>query len=83
MPVCQKCHDDIDRDNIRVIGYEQTSNGPTLKWEYVTKDKKKSHKKYNQKEIYQILNLKELQNITQTKAKQMLLNNHNIYNGKF
>ena len=38
MPVCTSCHDDIDRGSILVKGYEQTSNGPKLNWEYVKKD---------------------------------------------
>ncbi|VVU94569.1 MutS domain V [seawater metagenome] len=78
MPVCQKCHDDIDRDNIKVTGYEQTSNGPLLKWEYVKADKKKNSKKYNQVEIDLILGFKTIQNITQEKARKILLNNHKI-----
>jgi DNA mismatch repair protein MutS len=78
MPVCQTCHDDIDRDKIRVNGYEQTSKGSLLKWEYVTDTEKKSKRKYNNKDIKIILGIKNEKKITQINAKKLLLKKYNI-----
>ena len=77
MPVCQTCHDNIDRDMIRVSGYEHTTKGTILKWNYVNKENRKS-KKYNSQDINNILKLKNMVNITQTKAKKLLSENYNI-----
>ena len=78
MPVCSSCHDDIDRGSILVKGYEQTSQGPILNWEYVKKENVKSKKKFDDSEIDLILDLKEINKMTQKKAKNILLKKHDI-----
>ena len=78
MPVCSSCHDDIDRGAILVKGYEQTSNGPKLNWEYVKNEEIKSKKKYDEDDVDIILNLKDISKITQKKAKNILMKKHGI-----
>lgn len=78
MPVCSSCHDDIDRGAILVKGYEQTSNGPILNWEYVKKENIKSKKKYDNQEVNIVLNLKEINRMTQKKAKNILMKKYGI-----
>ncbi len=78
MPVCTTCHDDIDKGAILVKGYEQTSNGSKLNWEYVKKEDRKSKKKYDEEDINIILELKNIKKITQKKAKNILMKKHGI-----
>ena len=59
-------------------GYEQTSNGPKLSWEYVKKENIKSKKKYDNQEVNIVLNLKEINRMTQKKAKNILMKKYGI-----
>ena len=77
MAVCCSCHDDIDRGKIRVTGYDQTSKGPVLKWEYVKVIKNKN-KKYSEEDIKKILETKKIKRITQEKAKKLLQTKYSI-----
>ena len=53
--VCQKCHDKIHNDEIKINGYIQTSNGIELSYDLIEKEQyteiKKQKKKYNETEI--------------------------------
>lgn len=71
LTVCTTCHDKIDRDEIVVKGWKNTSDGLILN--YFIKDKKKS--KYSQDEI---LIIKKYINLDPKEAKKKLLDNHNI-----
>jgi DNA mismatch repair protein MutS len=70
--VCSKCHDDIDRSNIIVHGYVQTSGGIKLEWERTSV---KKDKKYKNKDL-DIIN--KYIKYTSKQAKNILEKDHNI-----
>ena len=57
--ICEKCHDKVHNDEIKINGYIETSEGITLDFEVVDKqiqeEVKKTKKKYSQIEIDWIL----------------------------
>jgi DNA mismatch repair protein MutS len=66
LTVCSKCHDKIDRNEIEVDGFMQTSKGKILKYK---KNKRKSKKKFNDEEIKLINSYK---NYTLKQAKKKI-----------
>ena len=66
LTVCSECHDKIDRNEIEIDGFMQTSKGKILKYK---KSKKKSKKKFNDKEIKLINSYK---NYTLKQAKKKI-----------
>lgn len=71
--VCNKCHDEIHRDNIKISGYIQTSNGIELSYEkpQVKTDDSKHHK----------VLVKDLVKSGKTKVDilKILASEHNVY----
>ena len=66
LTVCQSCHDKIDRGEIHVDGFIQTSSGKKLKF----KEKEKSKKnKFNNDQINYIIKYKDKLTLKQTKKK--------------
>lgn len=72
--LCQSCHDKVDRNEIIINGWMETSNGRELDYKYG--DVKKI-KKYNQEQIELIKGIKEL-NLTLKQSKEVLLEKHNM-----
>ena len=66
LTVCSKCHDKIDRNEIEVDGFMQTSKGKILKYK---KNIRKSKKKFNDEEIKLINSYK---NYTLKQAKKKI-----------
>lgn len=73
LTVCQGCHDKIDIGEIVVDGFMQTSNGKKLKY---NNEKKKSRKKFTEKEISCIIKYKN--KITLKQAKNKIKKDHDI-----
>ena len=63
MNVCESCHDKIHRDEIKVEGYVQTSNGIELKF---------SEHVIDEKEVYKIVQDLTLKGISKQKIKVLL-----------
>lgn len=57
VPLCSKCHDDVDRGKIIINGYKDTSNGTILDW-YQVENVIKSSKTYDPDVINYIMKLK-------------------------
>ena len=66
LTVCQSCHDKIDRGEIHVDGFIQTSSGKKLKFEEKEKSKKN---KFNNDQINYIIKYKDKLTLKQTKKK--------------
>jgi DNA mismatch repair protein MutS len=72
--LCKYCHDKVDRNEIIINGYIETSNGNELEYLF---SKKKSKKKHSDKEINIIMEIKKLE-VSLEKAKLLLKEKHNI-----
>ena len=59
VPLCELCHYKVHHDNLRIYGYDQTSEGIKLNYEFIkNSNEKKSKKKFNEKQINKILEYK-------------------------
>ena len=38
VPLCKKCHSEVTYGQLRIYGWKQTSRGPQLDYEYITKE---------------------------------------------
>jgi DNA mismatch repair protein MutS len=86
--LCKDCHKMVHNDCIKIWGYEDTSNGKILKYEFIdhtdssdssnSSDKQSKEKKYGIKTIGIINKLKNKENITRSKAKTILSEKHDI-----
>ena len=69
--LCQKHHNDVHNGNLRIYGYDETSEGKELKYEYVEKVNKR--KKYNDMQIDIIKNLWDEYNEYKNQVKTVLI----------
>lgn len=79
--LCKDCHKMVHNECINIFGYEDTSNGKILKYEFIKKNilaKSDKKKKYGNKTINLIKELKNKKNITRSIAKSILIDTHNI-----
>jgi len=70
--LCVKCHDKIDRNEIVITGWKDTSKGRLLDWKLGNKI---SQKKYNEESVMLINSLKEM---SLKDAKKLLKTKHNM-----
>jgi DNA mismatch repair protein MutS len=72
--LCKYCHDKVDRNEIIINGYNETSDGNELDYFF---SEKKTKKKHNIDDINMIMEMKKL-DISLEKAKLLLKEKHNI-----
>lgn len=72
--LCQSCHDKVDREEIIISGWDETSDGRELNYKF---GEIKKVKKYNKKQIKLINEIKEL-NLSLEQSKIFLKEKHNM-----
>ena len=72
--LCSKCHDKVDRQEISINGWQDSTNGKNLNY---YNQKKKIKKKYNKDNI-NIVNSYINKKISLIQAQQLLEKNNNI-----
>ncbi len=72
VPLCAACHLNVHHGNLIIRGYQDTSEGRKLDFEFVESKKKNSNKKYDVSQINIIRKYKNIPNMSMAKACRML-----------
>ena len=73
VPLCYECHQNVTHGNLVIHGYLDTSEGRKLDFNFLeTSDKRKSKKKYDEKQIQIILKYRNIPNMSMAKACKLL-----------
>ena len=78
VPLCQGCHDNVHHGNLIIRGYVDTSEGKKLDFSFQEEVEKKSNKKYDEKQIHQIMKYQNIPNMTKAKACRLLEQKYQI-----
>jgi len=80
--LCEKCHDNVHNGDLKIDGYQKTSDSVELKFEFISKEeyekRKLSKKKYGESEINMIKSYRDKENMSMNKACILLEKNDNI-----
>jgi hypothetical protein len=79
VPLCADCHLNVHHGNLIIRGYQDTSEGRKLDFEFTNqKLERKGNKKYDASQIQLIKKYQNFPNINYTKACRMLEKNYQI-----